>query len=86
MVRELASREHTDPRSGGRFRTNRHTIDRCQGLAHGGFGTGAQAPRVPVHAARSECWKLAVALPQRPAAGRQRILRPAGWRRPHSVA
>ncbi|WP_152311688.1 helix-turn-helix domain containing protein, partial [Mycobacterium tuberculosis] len=72
MVRELASREHTDP-FGRRVRISRQTIDRwIRGWRAGGFDALVPNPRQCTPRTPAEVLELAVALrrekPQRTAA------------------
>ncbi|REY37145.1 transposase, partial [Mycobacterium tuberculosis] len=84
MVRELASREHTDP-FGRRVRISRQTIDRwIRGWRAGGFDALVPNPRQCTPRTPAEVLELAVALrrenPQRTAAAIRRILRTQlGW-------
>ena len=84
MVRELASREHTDP-FGRRVRISRGTIDRwMRNWRAGGFDALVPNPRQCTPRTPEEVLELAVALrrenPQRSAAAIQRILRTQlGW-------
>ena len=84
MVRELASREHTDP-FGRRVRISRQTIDRwIRDWRAGGFDALVPSPRQCTPRTPAEVLELAVALrrenPQRTAAAIRRILRTQlGW-------
>ena len=84
MVRELASREHTDP-FGRRVRISRQTIDRwIRDWRAGGFDALVPNPRQCTPRTPAEVLELAVALrrenPQRTAAAIRRILRTQlGW-------
>ena len=84
MVRELASREHTDP-FGRRVRISRQTIDRwIRDWRAGGFDALVPSPRQCTPRTPAEVLELAVALrrenPDRTAAAIQRILRTQlGW-------
>ena len=56
MVRELASREHTDP-FGRRVRISRQTIDRwIRDWRAGGFDALVPSPRQCTRAPRPRCW------------------------------
>ena len=84
MVRELASREHTDP-FGRRVRISRQTIDRwIRDWRAGGFDALVPNPRQCTPRTPAEVLELAVALrrenPDRTAAAIRRILRTQlGW-------
>jgi putative transposase len=84
MVRELASREHTDP-FGRRVRISRQTIDRwIRDWRAGGFDALVPSPRQCTPRTPAEVLELAVALrrenPDRTAAAIRRILRTQlGW-------
>jgi putative transposase len=84
MVRELASREHTDP-FGRRVRISRQTLDRwIRDWRAGGFDALVPSPRQCTPRTPAEVLELAVALrrenPERTAAAIQRILRTQlGW-------
>jgi len=84
MVRELASREHTDP-FGRKVRISRQTIDRwIRDWRAGGFDALVPNPRQCTPRTPAEVLELAVALrrenPERTAAAIQRILRTQlGW-------
>ena len=84
MVRELASREHTDP-FGRRVRISRQTIDRwIRDWRAGGFDALVPSPRQCTPRTPGEVLELAVALrrenPERTAAAIRRILRTQlGW-------
>ena len=84
MVRELASREHTDP-FGRRVRISRQTIDGwIRDWRAGGFDALVPSPRQCTPRTPAEVLELAVALrrenPDRTAAAIQRILRTQlGW-------
>jgi putative transposase len=84
MVRELASREHTDP-FGRQVRISRQTIDRwIRDWRAGGFDALVPSPRQCTPRTPAEVLELAVALrrenPDRTAAAIQRILRTQlGW-------
>ena len=84
MVRELASREHTDP-FGRRVRVSRQTVDRwIRDWRAGGFDALVPNQRQCTPRTPEEVLELAVALrrenPQRTAAAIRRILRPQlGW-------
>ena len=84
MVRELASREHTDP-FGRRVRITRQTIDRwIRDWRAGGFDALVPNPRQCTPRTPAEVLELAVALrrenPERTAAAIRRILRTQlGW-------
>ena len=84
MVRELASREHTDP-FGRKVRISRQTLDRwIRDWRAGGFDALVPSPRQCTPRTPAEVLELAVALrrenPERTAAAIQRILRTQlGW-------
>jgi len=84
MVREMASREHTDP-FGRRVRISRQTIDRwIRDWRAGGFDALVPSPRQCTPRTPGEVLELAVALrrenPERTAAAIRRILRTQlGW-------
>jgi putative transposase len=84
MVRELASREHTDP-FGRRVRISRQTLDRwIRDWRAGGFDALVPNPRQCTPRTPAEVLELAVALrrenPERTAAAIARILRTQlGW-------
>jgi putative transposase len=84
IVRELASREHTDP-FGRRVRISRQTIDRwIRDWRAGGFDALVPSPRQCTPRTPAEVLELAVALrrenPDRTAAAIRRILRTQlGW-------
>jgi len=84
MVRELASREHTDP-FGRKVRISRQTLDRwIRDWRAGGFDALVPNPRQCTPRTPAEVLELAVALrrenPERTAAAIQRILRTQlGW-------
>ena len=84
MVRELASREHTDP-FGRRVRISRQIIDRwIRDWRAGGFDALVPSPRQCTPRTPGEVLELAVALrrenPERTAAAIRRILRTQlGW-------
>ena len=84
LVREIASREHTDP-LGARVRYSRDTLDRwIRGYRAGGFAELVPSPRALSPRTDTATLELAAALkrenPARTAAQVQRILRAsAGW-------